>query len=50
LLYAVQFQNIEIVKLLLRFHVDKSHHDKQGKTAFEYAVFSKNEEIINLLK
>ena len=50
LMYAVQFQNVNIVKLLLEYHVDKSSIDKQGKTAFEYAVFSKNELIINLLK
>jgi uncharacterized protein len=50
LIYAVQFQNIEIIELLLKNNVDKSHKDKQGKTAFEHATFSGNEKIINLLK
>jgi ankyrin repeat protein len=50
LMYAVQFQNKEIVKLLLENNANKNTKDKQGKTAFEYAVFSKNELIINLLK
>jgi ankyrin repeat protein len=31
-------------------NADKTKIDNQGKTAFEFAVFSKNEEIINLLK
>ena len=29
---------------------NKTHKDKEGKTAFEHAVFAGNEEIINLLK
>ena len=50
LIYAVQFQNIVILKLLLQNNADKTHKDKEGKTAFEHAIFSRNEEIINLLK
>lgn len=50
LIYSVQFQNINIIELLLKNNADKSHKDKQGKTAFEYAAFSGNEKIINLLK
>jgi len=38
------------LSLLLENKVDKTHKDKDGKTAFEHAVFSGNEEIINLLK
>ena len=49
-IYAVQFRNVEAVKVLLQNKADKTKIDKQGKTAFEYAVFSGNEEIINLLK
>jgi len=50
LIYAVQFQNVMTLKLLLENKVNKIHRDKEGKTAFEHAVFSGNEEIINLLK
>jgi ankyrin repeat protein len=31
-------------------NADKTIKDKNGKTAFEFAVFSGNEEIIKLLK
>jgi len=44
------FKNAAIIKLLLENKVDKTHKDKSDKTAFEHAVFSGNEEIINLLK
>jgi ankyrin repeat protein len=50
LMYAVQFKNVEIVKKLLNAKANKEQKCKQNKTAFEYAVFSNNEEIINLLK
>jgi ankyrin repeat protein len=50
LIYCVQFNNRTILSLLLENKVDKTHKDKDGKTAFEHAVFSGNEEIINLLK
>jgi ankyrin repeat protein len=50
LLLAVQFKNIPLVKLLLEFNANKTIKDNKGKTAFEYAVFSENEPIINLLK
>jgi uncharacterized protein len=50
LIYSVQFQNIDIIEVLLKNKADQSHKDKQGKTAFEYAAFSGNEKIINLLK
>ena len=50
LMYAVQFQNIDAVKLLLKYKADIEHKDKEGKTAFEFAVFTNNDEIINILK
>jgi ankyrin repeat protein len=50
LMYAVQFKNIEIIKLLLAHKADKTKVNKDGKTAFEYAAFSGDEQIINLLK
>ena len=39
-----------VIKLLLANKADKSLLDNKGKTAFEYAAFSGNEAIINLLK
>ncbi|MEO8235205.1 MAG: ankyrin repeat domain-containing protein [Flavobacterium sp.] len=50
LMYAAQFQNIDAIKLLLKYKADIEHKDKEGKTAFEFAVFTNNEEIINILK
>lgn len=49
-MYAVQFKNIAIIKLLLANNANKDLKDNKGKTAFEYAVFSADEAIINLLK
>ncbi|MCK6608188.1 MAG: ankyrin repeat domain-containing protein [Flavobacterium sp.] len=50
LMYAVQFKNIKLVQLLLEHKGDKSVRDKSGKTLFEYAFFTEDQEIINLLK
>ena len=50
LIYAVQFKNVEMVALLLKYNANKLQQDYQKKTAFEYAVFIGNERIINLLK
>lgn len=50
LMLAVQFKNVEMVKKLVSAGAEKKIKCKQDKTAFEYAVFSNNEEIINLLK
>jgi ankyrin repeat protein len=50
LMLAVQFKNIEMVKKLVAAGANKSLRCKQDKTAFEYAVFSGNEQITNLLK
>ena len=33
-----------------KYKAEKSIIDNEGKTAFEYAVFSKNQELINQLK
>jgi ankyrin repeat protein len=49
-MYAVQFKNIKIIKLLLKYNADKLLVDSEGRTAFEYAVFTKQDDIINLLK
>lgn len=50
LLYAIQFKNKELIELLLRYKADKTQKDKQGKAPFEYAVDTRNQEIINLFK
>jgi ankyrin repeat protein len=50
LMLAVQFINVGMVKKLVFAGANKALKCKQDKTAFEYAVFSNNEEIINLLK
>ncbi len=50
LMLAVQFKNVEMVRKLVTAGANKVLKSKQEKTAFEYAVFSGNEEIINLLK
>jgi len=49
LMLAVQFKSVEMVKKLVAAGANKALKCKQNKTAFEYAVFSNNEEIINLL-
>lgn len=50
LMLAVQFKNVEMVKKLVNAGANKGIKCNQNKTAFEYAVFSNSEEIINLLK
>lgn len=50
LMYAVQFQNADAVELLLSYKADKSLKNNQNKTAFELAVESHNQGIINKLK
>lgn len=50
LMLAVQFKNVEMVKKLVSAGANKELKCKQDKTAFEYAAFNGNEEIINLLK
>lgn len=50
LIYATQFENIELMKLLLSHKANKKQTDKEGKTPYDYAVFTKNQDVINLLK
>ncbi|UFH33664.1 ankyrin repeat domain-containing protein [Chryseobacterium sp. C-71] len=50
LIFAAKLGNVDMVKLLIKYKAEKSIIDKEGKTAFEYAVFSKNQELINQLK
>lgn len=50
LMLAIQFQKIDFIELFLKYGASKTILDKSGKSVFEYAVFSKNEQIINLLK
>jgi len=50
LICAVQFKNIELVELLLSYDADKKLKDNLGKTAFEYAAFSNENTLVDLLK
>lgn len=50
LVYAVQFENKDMVALLLKFKAKADLKDNEGHTAYDHAVFSKNEEILNLFK
>lgn len=50
LMLAVQFQQAETVALLLKSGAKKDSKDKAGKTAFEYATESGNDNLIKLLK
>ncbi len=50
LVYAVQFENKELVALLLKYKADKYYKDNEGKTPYDHAVAGNNTEIINLLK
>ena len=50
LVYAVQFQNKELITLLLKYKADKNKKDNEGKSPYDHAVFTNNQDIINLLK
>jgi uncharacterized protein len=50
LLYAVQFENKELVELLLKHKANVKQADKEGRTPLDHAAFTNNQEIINLLK
>ncbi len=50
LVYAVQFENIDLIKLLLEYNASKTYKDKEGRTPQDHAEFTKNQEVINLLK
>jgi len=47
---AVKRGNLELVKILLQNKADRTLKDSLGISAFEYAVKSNNNEMINLLK
>lgn len=50
LMLAIQFQKTEFIERLIKYGASKTETDKSGKSVFEYAIFSKNEQIINQLK
>ncbi|AXG74068.1 ankyrin repeat domain-containing protein [Flavobacterium arcticum] len=50
LVYAVQFENTALIELLLKYKASKTYKDKDGKTPIDHAGFTKNQEVINLLK
>ena len=50
LIYAVQFENRELVELLLKHKANAKLADKEGRTPLDHAIFTNNQEIINLLK
>ncbi len=50
LILATQNSNVELIKLLLKYNADKTLKTNDGKTAFEFAVFSGIETTINALK
>lgn len=50
LMLAIQFQKTDFIELLIKYGASKTMTDKSGKSVFEYAIFSKNEQIINQLK
>lgn len=50
LIYAVQFENKELVELLLKHKASVTLADKEGRTPLDHANFTNNQEIINLLK
>jgi uncharacterized protein len=50
LIYAVQFENRELVELLLKHKANIALADKEGHTPIDHAIFTNNQEIINLLK
>lgn len=50
LMNAVQQENVYLTEYLLTAGADVSATDRQGKTAYDYAVATNNEEIISLLK
>jgi len=50
LVYAVQFENKELIKLLLQHKADPKIKDNEGHSPYDHALFTKNTEIINLFK
>lgn len=49
LMFAARDSTLEMVQLLLDYGADKSILSYDGKTAYDYAVDSKNDEIISVL-
>lgn len=49
IIYAVMFEQVEILKKLLETDVDLNQQDKKGKSALDYVEDSTNEEIKALL-
>ena len=50
LIFAIQNQNKAMVELLLEYRSNRTLSDKKGKTVFEYAFSTENQDIINLIK
>jgi len=50
LIVATKASNVEMVDLLLRCGADVSKEDAAGKTAYDYAQISGNDEIVKLLE
>ena len=50
LMFAARDSTVEMVQLLLSYGADKSIKCDEGKTAYDYAVQSNNEDIIAILK
>ncbi|MBE5866787.1 MAG: hypothetical protein E7292_11370 [Lachnospiraceae bacterium] len=49
LMFAARDANAEMVQLLLEYGADKDYTTSEGWTAYDFAVQSKNEEIVTLL-
>lgn len=47
---AIQLKKIEIIKLLIGNKANISQVDNLGKSVFEYAINTNDNEIINLIK
>ena len=47
--YLVKFQNIEGIKLFIKYNKFKNYTDKLGNTPLHLAVVTKNEELFNLI-
>ena len=45
-MYAVQRGHLEVVKLLIAAHAHVNDHDDSGKTVADYALSSRNREIL----